>query len=83
MTHLCIAPCGTRTLAQRCQQVPPRPTPTELLAGEAKTMIADAFSPVQVLEQGAQQAKGEQARMVRGPARPRCRGRRLWCTRGL
>ena len=33
-------------------------------------MIADAFSPVQVLEQGAQQAKGEQARMVRGPARP-------------
>ena len=27
-------------------------------------MIADAFSPVNILEQGAQMAKGEQSRMV-------------------
>lgn len=31
-------------------------------------MIADAFSPVNILEQGAQMAKGEQSRMVRAAA---------------
>ena len=34
-------------------------------------MIADAFSPVNILEQGAQMAKGEQSRMVRPAHRPR------------
>ena len=36
-------------------------------------MIADAFSPVNILEQGAQMAKGEQSRMVRAPAPRRTR----------
>jgi len=33
-------------------------------------MIADAFSPVNILEQGAQMAKGEQSRMARATALP-------------
>ena len=36
-------------------------------------MIADAFSPVNILEQGAQMAKGEQSRMVVPCPSPACR----------
>ena len=36
-------------------------------------MIADAFSPVNILEQGAQMAKGEQSRMVLRCPSPACR----------
>ena len=38
-------------------------------------MIADAFSPVNILEQGAQMAKGEQSRMVRPLPSTRVPGR--------